>query len=270
MRSRFLLLLLPAVLVFSCTIEQRVHRPGYHIEWKKRLHAVKGETDEIRPERVVAGTRSEKNEIFDSTTVVPVVVPEASEPAAKEKKVSVTPPEMKAPSNVQEQLSKPLQPKQNERITHAKPKAVVVILTAAWFIVAILLLIAGISLISGSPVWGIILLVLAGVMLFLPLLGIGGGRSKKKSSAGFAPMYEPRPRYRMSLRPDKDVQRKAIIVFVIILLYIALAVLGVIFGISLISSGTLAVGILLLVLGGLMLLIPAAALILVSLSGKKG
>lgn len=162
----------------------------------------------------------------------------------------------------------PLQ--RHEKIQRAKPKAAVVILTAAWFIVAALLLIAGISLVSGSPVWGIILLVLAGIMLILPLLGIGGGRTNKKSSAGFAPFApEPRLRYRFRMKPDKDMQRKAVIVFILILLYVILAILGVVFGISLLSAGTTAVGILLLVLGGLMLLIPATALIFVAVSGER-
>jgi hypothetical protein len=277
MRSRFLLLLLPVLFVFSCTIEKRVHRPGYHIEWKKRLHATKGQETDLRPENAVAAIRVAADDATDSAAAVVVSEPNHEVRIFQEEQQTVSdkPLNIQMPSGTHEQLSKSVQIRQTEQSARAKPKAIVVILAAAWFIVAALLVIAGISLLAGSPFWGILLLVIAAIMLFLPLFGGigGGGKKKKKSSAGFASAFAPKPKSRfqrrMSFRPDKDVQRKAVIVFVLILLYVALAVLGVILGISMISSGTMAVGILLLVLGGLMLLIPAAALIFVALSGEK-
>lgn len=38
MKTQLLVLLLglPAILFFSCTVEKRVHMPGYHVEWKNR------------------------------------------------------------------------------------------------------------------------------------------------------------------------------------------------------------------------------------------
>lgn len=52
MKTQLLVLLLGLpLLFFSCTVQKRVHRPGYHVEWKKRqVASQQEETTAVRPD----------------------------------------------------------------------------------------------------------------------------------------------------------------------------------------------------------------------------
>ncbi len=55
----FIVLLLPV----SCTIEKRVHRNGYHIEWKQKNHAVPSEESSEKTTSISENERNSLNEI---------------------------------------------------------------------------------------------------------------------------------------------------------------------------------------------------------------
>jgi hypothetical protein len=284
---------------FSCTIEKRVHRPGYHIEWKKRLRPAEasGERRSFSVETPEAAAINELPAEQTDSIAIAETVPDNDSIRPLAEKQAIVPFHL----NRQKQATPEIIPKE-QRIDafgghmrkHAKDaqmddlqKIVLIILIAVTLYVLLFLagLIVGLVILDTAPIWGIVLLSISGLMAIVPLSifildAIKYNREQKEKarktaaasgafSARRSPFVSGRKKRSRFVPSPSDLIWLGILFIFIFLLYVALAVTGIVLGISLIVMGTYFWGILLLTLGSFLFLFPIIGLIIANRQDKK-
>jgi MFS family permease len=167
----------------------------------------------------------------------------------------------------------------------------IVLILASYVVVFLVCLIVGLVIVDTAPVWGIVLLSIAGLQVLFPLVfmlvyaiqDVIEARRKKKekekkaaettgafsSRSGSLFRFSDRRKHLRLVPQPSDFIWLGILIILVFLAYATLAVLGIVFGISLIVMGTYFWGILLLTLGSFLILFPIIVLTVTNYQDKK-
>lgn len=265
MRPPILISILLLAVFFSCTIEKRMHRPGYHIEWKKRFGKAQAQerkktfspTAETEQPAILTETIRDTTHALAAIgdTLFPVIsaaIPK-TEPAASEKPVEKPGFSHSLPESKQES------PTDNVRKKHMDLDGVFTLIIAVLAVYAALMLtclIVGVLIVDTAPVWGIILLFIGGCMLLTPIIGIIASNISRRKEVRLQPdPTDPPPRKAFAGRniprqfsplglkgflrgfPSSRQMRNAFIgIGILVLLYLAAMVLAIVYGILLLGT----------------------------------